>query len=341
MFAKSPSPTPSPSLSPSPSPTPSPSPSAIITAEDPLTWVFSDAPIRLFAIVVTAAIINWVLAWLIKRVVRRSINSPGLLKRAGAQAQAQQERREQRAKAIGQLTTSIVTLIVWGTAVLMILPLLGVNITPLLASASVIGVALGFGAQTLIKDYLSGIFLILEDQFGVGDFVDLGEAVGTVDEVTLRVTRLRDTSGVVWYVRNGEILRVANRSQGWTMAIIDIPVAYDQDLDDVQTVVEQTADAMVADPDSLVSEFSRPTYAGVESVSGEAVFVRVLAKSDPGDQIPLQREIRQRLKASFDEAGIRVPVLYRMPGAPGAPGAPGGSGGPGAGAGAGSGSTKQ
>ena len=131
----------------------------------------------------------------------------------------------------------------------MILPLLGINVGPLLASAGVIGVALGFGAQTLVKDYLSGIFLIIEDQYGVGDLVDVGPVIGTVEEVALRFTRLRDQTGVVWYVRNGEILRVANRSQGWTLAIVDIPIAYDENIDKVREIVDKVADDMDDDPD--------------------------------------------------------------------------------------------
>ena len=237
----------------SPSPSPSPSLEAP-TVTDAVSWwsgwLFSDAPFRLLGIVAFAAVLNWALSRLIKRVVARTAASTNRERRGedSAVSGLLRERREQRANAIGQLVRSVLAVIIWSSAVLMIMPIFGIDITPLLASAGVIGVALGFGAQTLVKDYLSGIFLILEDQFGVGDFVDLGEAVGTVEEVTLRVTRLRDTTGVVWYVRNGEILRVANRSQGWTVAIIDIPVNYAQDLEEVRRVVEVAADEMVADP---------------------------------------------------------------------------------------------
>ncbi len=318
------SPSPSPSASPSPTPAPIEPPATPTEAVSAWTeWLLSGAPLRLFFIFVSTAIIYWIVARLIKRVVRRASSTEGLTRR-GATEDAKRsglmrERREQRAKAIGQLVTSVFAAFLWGSAVLMALPVLGINIAPLLASAGVIGVALGFGAQTLVKDYLSGIFMILEDQFGVGDFVDLGEAVGTVEEVTLRITRLRDTSGIVWYVRNGEILRVANRSQGWTMAIIDIPVAYDQDLELIHRIVDEVADDMVADPDSGVPEFSRPTFAGVESMSGEAVVVRIIAKTDPDDQVPLTRAIRLRLKAAFDREGIKVPAIFRLPGAPGSP----------------------
>jgi small conductance mechanosensitive channel len=196
---------------------------------------------------------------------------------------------------------------------------------PLLASAGVIGVALGFGAQTLVKDFLSGIFLVLEDQFGVGDVVDLGPATGTVEEVTLRVTRIRDLSGVVWYVRNGEILRVANRSQGWTMAIVDVPIAYNEDLDRVRRIVEEVGVRMDGDPAYDGILFGTPTYAGVESVSGDAVFVRVTAKAAPDQQMSAGRALREQLKLAFDKAGVRVPVLVRQTLPPANPAAGGGT----------------
>ncbi len=159
------------------------------------------------------------------------------------------QRTEQRANAIGTLLRSVVAIGVWSIALLTILPLLGIDIAPLLASAGVIGVALGFGAQTLVKDYLSGIFMIVEDQYGIGDLVDLGEVIGTVEEVALRYTRLRDLSGVVWYVRNGEVLRVGNRSQGWTLAVVDIPIGYDENIDRVREIVENVATDMDENPD--------------------------------------------------------------------------------------------
>ncbi len=187
------------------------------------------------------------------------------------------------------------------------------------------GVALGFGAQTLVKDYLSGIFLITEDQFGVGDLVDLGPVIGTVEEVALRYTRVRDMTGVVWYVRNGEILRVANRSQGWTLAIVDIPVGYNEDMSKVREIVEHVATDMDEDPAYDDQLLGRPSFAGIESVSGEAVVVRITAKAAPDQQVVVARAIRERVKNAFDRAGIVVPMVMR--GIPGMPGAtpPGGA----------------
>ncbi len=186
------------------------------------------------------------------------------------QAMIMSQRREQRAKAVGQLLRNTLALVIWGTASLLVLTELGVNITPLLASAGVVGVALGFGAQTLVKDYLSGFFMIVEDQYGVGDLVDVGPVVGTVEEVALRVTRIRDLTGVVWYVRNGEILRVANQSQGWTMAAATIPVSYNADLEVIRQIVVDVGNDMYNDPVTQTMMLGRPTFAGVDAVSGEA-----------------------------------------------------------------------
>jgi small conductance mechanosensitive channel len=304
--------------------------SAVLAAQS--SWQqFSDwivgVPLSILITVVVALVIQLVLVRVIRRLVRRTTQR-ARTERLSQQRKATRtaelsdlllkERTEQRAEAIGSLLTSVVAITVWGIAVLMILQTLGVDIAPLLASAGVVGVALGFGAQTLVKDYLSGIFLIVEDQFGVGDLVDVGPVVGTVEEVALRYTRLRDMSGTVWYVRNGEILRVANRSQGWTLAVVDIPVAYDEDLDRVRELIENVATDMDDDPTYDDMLLARPAYAGVESVSGDAVFVRVTAKAAPEKQIALSRAIRERIKLAFDRAGVRVPVLARPAGLPGA-----------------------
>jgi moderate conductance mechanosensitive channel len=290
------------------------------TARDYLLGI----PLKILLILVAAIVVQQILKWVIRRVVRKASDRARIERLAQTRKITRtaelselllSQRTEQRAAAIGTLLRSVVAITVWSIALLMILPLLGIDVAPLLASAGVVGVALGFGAQTLVKDYLSGIFLIVEDQFGVGDMVDVGPVIGTVEEVSLRYTRLRDLSGVVWYVRNGEILRVANRSQGWTMAIVDIPIAYNENIDRVREIVENVATDMDDDPkyDDLL--LGRPTFAGVESMSGEAVVIRITAKAAPEQQVTVARTIRERMKLAFDRAGIVVPVLVRpMPG---------------------------
>ena len=287
-------------------------------------------------IVVVAAVIHFVGSRIIRRSVARWIASgrsreDSLTDTPEATVELQvmimSQRREQRAHAVGQLLNSVLVVIVWGTASLIVMTQLGVNIAPIMASAGVVGVALGFGAQTLVKDYLSGFFMIVEDQYGVGDLVDVGEVTGRVEEVQLRITRIRDPSGVVWYVRNGEILRVANQSQGWTMASAVIPVSYDADLAEIRQVVIEVGNDMFNDPETRQRMLGRPTFAGVEAVSGEAVYVKILAKARGGQQIPLTRELRERLKSAFDAHGVIVPVLVRQmgfnpDGTPQTPGSP-------------------
>lgn len=294
-----------------------------------LDWLF-EVGLGVLLVLLAAILIRW----LVFRIIRRVTNSA--VKRAAEQrpVSARQsehtaeltavlmgQRRQQRAESMGQLLRSITTVIVVSIATLLVLTELGVNIAPLLASAGVVGVALGFGAQALVKDFLSGISLIVEDQFGVGDVVDLGPATGTVEEVGIRITRLRDASGIVWYVRNGEILRVGNRSQGWTLAVVDIAIGYDEDLDKVRTLIDRVGTEM--DNDTAYDDvlLGTPAYVGVERVSGDTVYVRVTARAAPDQRNAASRAIVERLKTAFDSAGIRVPVLS-IPGAPAAPDPP-------------------
>ena len=295
----------------------------VAAAKDDGWWItlwdwLMGTPLEIIATIIIALVLQKALGWIIRRVVLRTSErarrerleqTRKVTRTAELSVILLTQRTEQRAAAIGSLLSSIIAITVWGVAIIVILEALSVDIAPLLASAGVIGVILGFGAQTLIKDYLSGIFIILEDQFGVGDIVDVGPVVGTVEEVSLRYTRLRDMSGVVWYVRNGEILRVANRSQGWTLAIVDIPVDYDSDLDRVRDLIEKVAIDMDEDPTYDDMLLGQPQFAGVESMSGNAVVVRVTAKAVPEMQVQLVRSIRERIKLSFDRAGIIVPVL--------------------------------
>ncbi|MEY4311580.1 MAG: hypothetical protein RLZZ571_350 [Actinomycetota bacterium] len=182
---------------------------------DLLDW-FLGTPVKIAVIVLLAALIRVFLIRASSRLIKRAL-SLRIERRHGAQSsvekQAEHSRHEQRASSISQLLRSVITGTVWSLAGIMVLSNLGIDVGPILASAGVVGVALGFGAQTLVKDFIAGIFMILEDQYGVGDVIDVGPAIGTVEEIGLRVTRLRDKEGTVWYMRNGEVLRIANHSQ--------------------------------------------------------------------------------------------------------------------------------
>ena len=272
-------------------------------------------PLQLVIMVVVTILVRYLLVRLFDRQVRRamSIRHRDNGRPETPEAVIEFKRKEQRADSISQLLSSVITFAVWSISLITILANVGINVAPILASAGVVGVALGFGAQTLVKDFLAGIFMIIEDQYGINDLVDVGPVVGVVEDVGLRVTRLRDLSGVVWYVRNGEILRVANRSQGWTMAIVDVPVSYDTDLNKVRSIIEKVADEMHNDPASQDLIIDRPEYAGVESMSGEAVVVRITARALPDKQVVAGREIRERIKNAFDSNGVSVPVVLRLP----------------------------
>ncbi|MDQ1293802.1 MAG: mechanosensitive ion channel family protein [Actinomycetota bacterium] len=215
-------------------------------------------------------------------------------------------RREQRAKTTASLINSIATGAIAAVMILMIMQVFGLPITPLLASAGILGVAFGFGSQSLVKDFLSGIFMIIEDQYGVGDIVDLGEASGTVEAVGLRVTRLRDVEGTAWYLRNGEILRVGNRSQGWARAVLDVGVAYGENVERAQRFILDEAEKLQQDQDYSALILEDPEVWGVESVSADGVVVRLVVKTAPMEQWKVARELRIRIKKRFDAEGVHV-----------------------------------
>jgi small conductance mechanosensitive channel len=190
----------------------------------------------------------------------------------------------------------------------MMLSALGFAIGPIIASAGILGVALGFGSQTLVKDFLSGIFLIFEDQYGVGDVVNLGDGLtGTVEAVSLRVTRLRDTNGTVWYVRNGELLRVGNMSQNWARTVLDVQVSAHEDLVRVRRVLTDVADDLWHDEDFEGVVIEEPEIWGVEAMTPDAITLRLTLKTAPMEQWRVARVMRERIKARFDHEGIAAP----------------------------------
>ncbi|HRA27230.1 mechanosensitive ion channel domain-containing protein, partial [Ornithinibacter sp.] len=239
------------------------------TWEQTQQWLLTDGA-RILLTIVIAMTALWALRRVIDRVVAtmtsrsaRRLAESGRAGRVLASATGlDNERQRQRVETVGSLLRSVVTLTVATLAILTIMALLGIPLGPLLASAGVAGVALGFGAQSLVKDFLSGVFMIIEDQYGVGDVIDTGEAIGTVEEVTLRITRLRDANGVTWYVRNGEIIRIGNRSQGVATATVDMPVSYAENVDRVVGIIREAAAELGADPDWQEQLVEPPTVLG-------------------------------------------------------------------------------
>ncbi|WP_299527511.1 mechanosensitive ion channel family protein [uncultured Streptomyces sp.] len=224
------------------------------------------------------------------------------------------ERRRQRSEAIGSVLRSVSSFVILGTAALMILGAFQINLAPLLASAGVAGVALGFGARNLVTDFLSGVFMILEDQYGVGDTIDAGVASGEVIEVGLRVTKLRGDNGEIWYVRNGEVKRIGNLSQGWSTAGVDVTVRPTEDLDRVRAAIESAAGEMTKEEPWSERLWGPVEVLGLDAVLLDSMTVRVTAKTMPGKALGVERELRWRVKRALDEAGIRM--VGAVPGPP-------------------------
>ncbi|MGW2819621.1 mechanosensitive ion channel family protein [Streptomyces sp. NPDC001443] len=216
------------------------------------------------------------------------------------------ERRRQRSQAIGSVLRSVASFLILGTAALMVLSAFEINLAPLLASAGVAGVAIGFGARNLVTDFLSGVFMILEDQYGVGDQIDAGVATGEVIEVGLRVTKLRGANGEIWYVRNGEVKRIGNLSQGWATAGVDVTVRASEDLDRVKTTLDAVAEKMSKEEPWNELLWSPIEVLGLDSVLLDSMVVRISAKTMPGKAHTVERELRWRVKRAFDEADIRI-----------------------------------
>jgi small-conductance mechanosensitive channel len=218
-----------------------------------------------------------------------------------------QARRIQRAQTIGAVLRSVVTIVIWSVAILTVLETLGINLAPIIAGAGIVGVALGFGAQSLVRDFLSGMFMLMEDQFGVGDVVDTGVATGTVEGVSLRTTRLRDLDGVVWHIPNGTILRVGNKSQQWSRAVVDVPVTYEADTGTATDVIHEVAEGLWHEPEYASVILAEPSVLGVESLAPGRVVIRIVVRTQPQQQWRVERELRVRIKAALDAAGIALP----------------------------------
>lgn len=271
-------------------------------------WGFA---IRIALILVALFVIRLVLLVLIRRVVT-SVTS-GVKRRAGADdtkaldaSPLARARIVQRARTIGLVLSNLITAGLLISAVIAILSELGVAIGALAAGAGILGAALGFGAQTLVRDFISGLFIVVEDQYGVGDFVDLGSATGVVESIGLRVTQVRDIEGTVWYVRNGEILRVGNSSQGWSRVILDLPLAYNSDLEKTKKIIEQALAHLAEALGSKSGLIGKAQVWGVQALEGEAVVFRVVQQVRPSKKDELARQIRLEVKKAIDKAGIKL-----------------------------------
>ncbi len=265
-------------------------------------------PLAVIGLVLLGLVVRWLLHRVVDRIAHRAEHGV-LPERVESAITA---RRKQRAATMGGLLKSIITFIVVAVIGTMVLSELGVDIAPIIASAGILGIALGFGAQSLVKDFLAGIFVFIEDQYGVGDVVDVGEAEGTVEAVTLRMTRLRDINGTVWYVPNGAVVRVGNKSQNWSRAVVDVGVGYGEDLARVQRVLREVAHDLWEDEDFKGLVIEEPEVTGVEMLAADSVTIRVMVKTAPLEQWAVARALRQRIKARFDHEGIEIPFAQRV-----------------------------
>jgi moderate conductance mechanosensitive channel len=264
-------------------------------------------------IVVMAVLARYLLHRLIFRVVEGSTGArvsrlvsraPALGRNGGVIAA---ERSAQRARTIGSVLRSIASVVIGSVAAVMVLAEFNVNLAPILASAGIVGLAVGFGAQNLVRDFLSGMFMLLEDQYGVGDIVDVGSATGEVEAVGLRITTLRDGNGTVWYVRNGEILRVGNKSQGYAIAVVDLPVAHHADITAAIALLARVAAERVAELDIATDVLEPPEVLGVERVANDGVTLRLTVRVNPGQQFAVQRALNAAITSAFDDAEIPRP----------------------------------
>lgn len=284
---------------------------------------FLAGPVRLVLRIVFVLLIALVLRAaarrLIDRLTRRAMLSQP---RADGGHGVFGERRRQRATALASLLRNAASITIFGIAFVIILGDVGLNLAPVLASAGVVGIALGFGAQSLVQDFLAGVFMLLEDQYGVGDVIDIGTVSGTVEAVSLRITRLRDLNGVVWHVRNGTISQAGNETHGWARAVVDFPLPYRSSAARARAVLERAADAMWTEPAWQQLILDRPEVVGMEDVSADGYVLRVTARTAPQGKHAVTRALRERLKIALDDAMLGAAATPKSAGSPGSAGTP-------------------
>ncbi|GAB3126053.1 mechanosensitive ion channel family protein [Glaciibacter psychrotolerans] len=271
--------------------------------------------ITILIIIAVALLLRWVLHFAIDRIVRRIV-SGAKKKQNVTDTQALNVsplaavRVVQRTRTLGSVLSNVVNVLILVISVLWIIQTLNSTILGSFALlTAAVGAGLGFGAQNIVKDALNGLFMVMEDQLGVGDVVDVGPATGMVEAVGIRITQVRDVNGILWFVRNGEILRVGNMSQGWARAIIDLAVPYDTDVDAVQEEILRVALEMSSSSKWRSRMLEKPEVWGLESISADALVIRLVVKTRTSTKDDVSRELRIRLKKALDEMGLTLPSL--------------------------------
>ncbi|MDQ2677387.1 MAG: mechanosensitive ion channel family protein [Actinomycetota bacterium] len=278
------------------------------TVAEAAQWIAS-VPLAVATVLLVALAANWLVRRGIRRYLRRLEARSARHVGADGPSRLVAERRALRMATISSTLGSAASVVIFVAAVFVALAQLDISLGPLLAGAGIVGAALGFGAQNIVRDFLAGLFVTIEDQYGVGDIIDVGRASGVVEGITLRMTKLRDVEGTLWFVPNGEVKEVGNMTQRWSRVILDIAVAYGSDHHEAGRLIKEAADAMWRDPDSPARLLEEPELWGVESLGEASVVIRVAVKSYPADQWVAARELRSRIKDSFDAAGIEFPII--------------------------------
>jgi len=281
-----------------------------------------EGPFKVAGILVAAMVLSRIGTRLAVRAVTRLGTTTSLAEKSA--------RAELRASTLAGVAASTLRVGVWTVAILLVAGEVGLNLGPLLAGAGIVGLALAFGAQTLVKDFVSGFFILAEDQYGVGDLITVGGVTGNVEQVNLRVTSIRANDGTVWFVPNGEIRMVGNAAKEWGKAVIDVVVPRGADLARAITAITDEVDTLAADPEWAEHLLEKPQVLGVEAMVPEGVTVRVEVKTTPTNRLRVARELRTRIGARLYREGIATrqdwrvepPVTSGEPTLPGAPSPP-------------------
>ena len=257
--------------------------------------------------IVVIAVVAWITYIILSRIVRRAVKI-SVVRDQGMTEEAETKRENTLIRIFNGAIRIIMILI----ALLMILQEVGIEIGPILAGAGVVGLAVGFGAQYLIRDIITGLFIILENQYRIGDVINIGSEGGVVEDISLRMTTLRDLNGTVHHIPHGEVTRVSNLTKSWSRVNINIGVSYNANIEKVIDVINRTGEKLAEDPQFKDSIISPPKFLRVDEFADSSVVVKILGETKPSKQWEVAGEFRKRIKAEFDREGIEIPFPQRV-----------------------------
>jgi len=257
--------------------------------------------------IVVIAVVAWITYIVLSRIVRRAVKI-SVVRDQGMTEEAETKRENTLIRIFNGAIRIILILI----ALLMILQEVGIEIGPILAGAGVVGLAVGFGAQYLIRDIITGLFIILENQYRIGDVINIGSEGGVVEDISLRMTTLRDLNGTVHHIPHGEVTRVSNLTKSWSRVNINIGVSYNANIEKVIDVINRTGEKLAEDPQFKDSIISPPKFLRVDEFADSSVVVKILGETKPSKQWEVAGEFRKRIKAEFDREGIEIPFPQRV-----------------------------